>query len=257
MGLEFVILTLSLVGADERQQGALAAGDRCFQTRDVLLDVVHAVLDLLALIGFSRLALDSAARQLPGSDSRCSVAPLQSFRARIRCATSRPSARHPEWALKPYRPACARGSLRSFQEDLDPPSPNFEHPRRQLVDEVAVVETSTTVPSYPAKASSRMSLARMSQVVVVRRAAGNWRGATGDAATHIAAFAAESTPMRLKDIVSLEQEASQETAQFGLRGSWREFGNVVEDARVRIELLVLVLGEVVGVDVWPGLYSPW
>ena len=52
--------------------------------------------------------------------------------------------------------------------------------------------------------------------------------------------------MRLKTSSAENRKAAQKTTQFGLGGRGAELAKVVEDARVRIELLVLVLGEVVG-----------
>ena len=49
----------------------------------------------------------------------------------------------------------------------------------------------------------------------------------------------------LEDIVAREKKTAEQAAQFGLRGCTRKLAEVVEDARFRIELFVLILREVV------------
>src|ERR1700674_239196 len=53
----------------------------------------------------------------------------------------------------------------------------------------------------------------------------------------------------LKHIVARKKKTAEQAAQLGLRGGGREFAKVVEDASFRIELFVLFLREVVGLDV--------
>ena len=52
-----------------------------------------------------------------------------------------------------------------------------------------------------------------------------------------------------ENVVGGKQKASEQAAQFGLRGTRRKFAEIVENARVGIEFLVLVLREVIGLDV--------
>ena len=61
----------------------------------------------------------------------------------------------------------------------------------------------------------------------------------------------ESTPMRLENIVGGKKETPEKAAQLCLCGTRRHVTKVVEDARFRIQFLVLVLGEVVRFNVVP------
>ncbi len=49
----------------------------------------------------------------------------------------------------------------------------------------------------------------------------------------------------LEDVVAREKKASEQAAQFRLRRCRRQFAQVVEDARLGIEFLVLILREIV------------
>src|ERR1700687_3641300 len=60
------------------------------------------------------------------------------------------------------------------------------------------------------------------------------------------ALAAREHADALENVIGGEQEASQKAAQLGLRRARRNLAQIVEDARIRIELLVLVLCEVIG-----------
>ena len=53
----------------------------------------------------------------------------------------------------------------------------------------------------------------------------------------------------LEHIVLGEEKAAQDAAQFGVGGARRDGGKIVDHARLRVELLVLVLGEIIGLRV--------
>ncbi len=55
--------------------------------------------------------------------------------------------------------------------------------------------------------------------------------------------------MRLKTSSAENRKASQQAAQFGLRRAGRDVAEIVENAGVGIEFLVLVLREVIGLDI--------
>src|SRR3954462_5455859 len=65
------------------------------------------------------------------------------------------------------------------------------------------------------------------------------------------ALAATQNSDRLKDLVFRKQETPQQVAQLGLRGPRRYAGDVVEDPSGWVELLVLVLGKIIGLGVVP------
>src|SRR4029077_12983499 len=53
----------------------------------------------------------------------------------------------------------------------------------------------------------------------------------------------------LEHVIGREQKAAQQTSQLGLRGARRNVAEIVEDARIRIEFLVLVLREIIRLNV--------
>ena len=55
--------------------------------------------------------------------------------------------------------------------------------------------------------------------------------------------------MRLKTSSSLKEEAAEEIAEFGLAAARSGGGEIVKDAGIDVELFVLILGEVVGIDI--------
>src|SRR5258708_34155577 len=59
----------------------------------------------------------------------------------------------------------------------------------------------------------------------------------------------------LEDVVFRKQKTSQQAPQFGLRGARGGFKQIVEHACLRVQHLVLVLGEVVYVHIVPWLDS--
>src|ERR1035441_8810248 len=63
------------------------------------------------------------------------------------------------------------------------------------------------------------------------------------------AFAAGKHADGLEDIVFGEEEATEDAAQFGIGGAWSDGRKVVDQARVLVEFLVLVLREIVGLGV--------
>src|SRR6267154_5138711 len=63
------------------------------------------------------------------------------------------------------------------------------------------------------------------------------------------AFTTRKHADRLEDIVLRKKEATEQTAQLGLRGTRCGFKQVIQYARLRIESFVLVLGEVIDISV--------
>ena len=62
--------------------------------------------------------------------------------------------------------------------------------------------------------------------------------------------------MRLENVVFGEQEAAQNAAQLGVGGARSHRGQIVDQARAGVELLVLVLREVVRLGVVPqGVFA--
>src|ERR1019366_2896004 len=63
------------------------------------------------------------------------------------------------------------------------------------------------------------------------------------------AFTAGKHADGLEDVVFGEEEAAEDAAQFGIGGARSDGGQIVDEARVLVQLLVLVLGEIVGLGV--------
>src|SRR5882724_11303354 len=63
------------------------------------------------------------------------------------------------------------------------------------------------------------------------------------------ALAAGKHTNALEDVVGRKKETAEKTTQLGLGGAGRDFAKIVEDARVRVKFLVLVLREIVRLHV--------
>ena len=129
---------------------------------------------------------------------------------------------------------------------------DFKHPRGQLIDEVAVVGDKHHRAGIFLERFQQDVFGAQVEVVggfVEQQEIG---GVQQHARQGIAiAFAAGKHADALEDIVFGKQEAPQQAAQFSLRAERHGSGarQVVEQARLRVKRLVLVLGKVIRLNI--------
>jgi len=127
---------------------------------------------------------------------------------------------------------------------------NLEHPRGQLVDEIAVVGNENYRAGVLHQGFEQDVFGAQVEVVgglIEQQEVG---GVQQHFEQRVAiALSAGEDADALKDIVAREKKTAEQAAQLGLRGGGREFAEVVEDASFRIEFFILVLREIVGLDV--------
>src|SRR5262249_3158631 len=131
---------------------------------------------------------------------------------------------------------------------------DLEDPRRELVDEVAIVRDEYDGPGVGGQCLEQHVFGSHIEVVrgfVEQKKVGRMHQETKQSVA--AAFTAGKHADALEDIISLEQETTQQTAQFGLGRARRKVFEVIEDPRVGIEFLILILREVIGFNIVSGL----
>ena len=129
---------------------------------------------------------------------------------------------------------------------------DFEHPRGQLVDEVAIVRDEHHRAGVFLQRFQQHVFGAQVEVVggfVEQQEIGRVQQHSRQRVA--IAFAAGEHANALEHIVLGKQETAQQAAQFGLGAERHGRGarQVVEQARLRVKLLVLVLGEVIGFNI--------
>jgi hypothetical protein len=123
---------------------------------------------------------------------------------------------------------------------------DFEHARGQLVDEIAVVRNEDDRARVLHQRFEQDIFGAQVEVVgglVEQQEVG---GMQQHFQQRVAiALASGEHADALEDIVSRKKKTAEQAAQLGLRRGGRKFAEIVENARFRIEFLVLVLREVV------------
>src|SRR5208283_525591 len=245
MLLQFLRLALAFLGADKVLQLGFAVGDGRLDTADFFFQFVDPLFHLFALDGIQALLLYLCDR----------VAIPTARNIGENWGTRRFSRSNPGHILERRRdvlPALLppQKVLIVAGENFDLAVANFKHARGQLVDEIPIVGNENHRAGVRHERIQQdvfgpqvEMVGRLVEQQKVRRMQQQPQQGIAPA------FAARKNSSLLEYVVFGKKKTSQQAAQFGLRRARRKLAQIVENPRLRIELLVLILREIIGLHV--------